>query len=95
MKKGILFLGAVLVLLFFATGCKKTAEGSVVLNMKHFVDGEEMELHVIKYTTTAGHVYDVENLKYYISDVNLIREDGRPSKGTSAWFRSFHFEGRR
>lgn len=65
-----------LVLSFLMISCDKNEDISELkLRIDHRVDGEILELETDLYQNTAGNNYKVLNLKYYISDIKLWRND--------------------
>lgn len=50
--------------------------GTVTLLFDHAVAGDSLVLHVQRYTNAAGNLYDVNELRYYVSDAKLVRSDG-------------------
>ena len=50
--------------------------GRIVLKFAHYVDGKPLVTDSLKYINTAGNLYSVSEVKYFISDVVLHRKDG-------------------
>ena len=50
--------------------------GSLTLQLKHTVQGDEVQYDQFIYTTQAGHTYSITNLKYYLSNIVLHKKDG-------------------
>lgn len=50
--------------------------GSVALRFDHAVGQDSLVFGDLRYTNAAGNVYSVTALRYYVSDVQLRREDG-------------------
>ncbi len=49
--------------------------GKVAFKFTHKVDGTALETDTFKYTNTAGNVYMVNEIQYFISDITLISSD--------------------
>jgi len=68
----------ILFLLVFTSGCTGPREepaityGKVVLRFHHYCEGEPIEFDARKYVNEAGNEYMVNEIQYFISDVNLI-----------------------
>ena len=56
---------------------ENSTPGSVMVDVQHMVGSDALVLSDKAYTSPAGDTYSVSNLKYYISNVKLIRQDGR------------------
>jgi len=70
MKKSFFILGIV----FFLTGCgnkEKEKTGKVDLLFAHCVDGKNLILNQLIYTNAAGNIYQVNEVKYFISNLYL------------------------
>tara|TARA_B100001540_G_C15630701_1_gene562029 strand:+ start:66 stop:812 length:747 start_codon:yes stop_codon:yes gene_type:complete len=71
------FVVSVLILL---VSCKKeqdsSKKGNVNLSFNHKVGTEKLEFNIIKYTTPAGHDYEIRTLKYFISNITFSKTDG-------------------
>lgn len=50
--------------------------GAVTLELEHEVAGEPLVFDAIRYANAAGNRYDVVTLRYYLSDLALLRADG-------------------
>ena len=67
----------ILLVVITIISCKKELkEGTVVLNLKHFVKEKPLELNVEKYISPTGHPYQVTKMVYYISELSFIATDG-------------------
>lgn len=53
------------------------ASGTVAVDFLHVVGTEQLQLDEKTYTSPAGDTYAVSSLKYYISNVKLIGQDGQ------------------
>jgi hypothetical protein len=62
-----------------AVGCGDSnsppTTGEVTLQLDHSVGNDSLLLHVERYTNAAGNHYDINELRYYISNVALVRAD--------------------
>ncbi len=65
------------------SSCKKDKDpvqvnpsGTVVFSVDHRVDGLPLQQNELIYTNAAGNVYLVSDLKYFISDITLYKNDG-------------------
>jgi len=69
----LIFLGTSL----FLGSCKKEPIPTyLTINFTHTVDGSDLITNSMIYTNEAGENYDVQTLKYLISDITLHAEDG-------------------
>ncbi|MAX69199.1 MAG: hypothetical protein CMP60_05855 [Flavobacteriales bacterium] len=73
MKK-ILFITSLILITFSA--CEKPNQTDLTLNFTQTIDGAELTTNSMIYTNSAGEDYDVQTLKYLISDINLHSDDG-------------------
>ena len=75
MKKLLLLL-TIIGLTF--TSCKKDdpIATNITVNFTHTVDGSDLITNNMIYTNTAGENYDIQTLKYLISDITLHDENG-------------------
>src|SRR5262249_15435131 len=88
-------LGAAgVILVAIAAGCgsstappPKPTSGQVVLSFDHEVDGQPLVLHTMRYTNVAGDNYNVNELKYYVSDVQLVAADNSVVAGPATTYR--------
>lgn len=81
-KQSISFLA---ILLFLNAGCKKdsaddspdplSSTGSIQVKVSNEVDGQAIQLGQQIYTNSAGNLYQVDLLKYYLSNVTFIKAD--------------------
>lgn len=66
-------------LALFLPACKhhqKEFSGSLDLNFLIQVDGEDLVLHNLIYQNAAGNTYQVDEVKFFVSQVELISENG-------------------
>jgi hypothetical protein len=77
-----IFLGIGLTTL---SSCTKES-ANVALNFHHQVDGENLELYAMDYENDYGNVYNVQLLRYIVSNIELIDE-----KGSSYELDDFHY----
>ena len=56
------------------------AQGELNLNFANTVDGMPLVLSQMNYTNAAGNLYSVNLLKYYISNISLVKEDNTQIK---------------
>jgi len=75
MKKIILIL-TVIGLVFTSCEKDKPIATDITINFTHTVDGSNLITDSMIYTNEAGENYDVQTLKYLISDITLHSEDG-------------------
>jgi hypothetical protein len=69
----LIFLGTSL----FLASCKKEPIPTyLTINFTHTVDGSDLITNSMIYTNEAGENYDIQTLKYLISDITLHAEDG-------------------
>ena len=75
MKKIILTL-TVIGLVFTSCEKDKPIATDITINFTHTVDGSDLITNSMIYTNEAGEDYDVQTLKYLISDITLHAENG-------------------
>lgn len=69
-------------LLVVIAGCKKDNDGSIAstgtatINFSTEVDGQPLVLGTTTYQNAAGNQYKVDLLKYYITNLTFIKDDG-------------------
>lgn len=66
-------------IVLLSLGCEKdknAESGFMNLHFDHSVDGDVLELEKLKYLSPVGHPYSVVRLKYYISNIALVKMDG-------------------
>ena len=70
MKKTFLLISAIA---FLFTSCDKDKAivTDITINFNHTVDGSELMTNSMIYTNEAGENYDIQTLKYLISDITL------------------------
>ena len=75
MKKTFLLISAIA---FLFTSCDKDKAivTDITINFTHTVDGSDLITNSMIYTNEAGEDYDIQTLKYLISDITLHAEDG-------------------
>ena len=75
MKKTIILISA---MAFLFTSCDKDKpkETDITINFTHTVDGAGLITNSMIYTNDAGENYDIQTLKYLISDITLHAENG-------------------
>jgi hypothetical protein len=59
-----------------ATDIDKPIATDITINFTHTVDGSDLITNSMIYTNEAGEDYDIQTLKYLISDITLHAEDG-------------------
>ncbi len=79
MKARILFISVVT--LFLLQACEKKEKSpvetaSVSLDIKHQVDGNNLQPDAMIYTNEAGNRYLITNIQWFLSDIELINSDG-------------------
>ncbi|MDR1758801.1 MAG: hypothetical protein LBR51_07630 [Bacteroidales bacterium] len=63
---------------FFFFSCNKEEKtGRVNMNFSFSVGEQELQSHQLQYTNAAGNVYQVDEVKYFISDIQLFRSTGK------------------
>ena len=75
MKKSTLLISA---FAFLFTSCDKdkAIATDITINFIHTVDGSDLITNSMIYTNEAGENYDVQTLKYLMSDITLHSENG-------------------
>jgi MbnP len=61
--------------------------GRVTLTLDHFVGADPVVLHDIRYTNAAGNHYRIDDLRYYVSDVEFVRADASRHSTTAVHLR--------
>lgn len=93
MKKHPSLLIALFAAILIALSCNKDEKaGSVTLNFDHEVAGEALVLNQFQYVSQAGHPYSVINLRYYVSDFTLVRDNGETYTTSFVHYRDIHDE---
>ena len=75
MKKTLLLISTIA---FLFTSCDKdkAIATDITINFTHTVDASELMTNSMIYTNEAGENYDIQTLKYLISDITLHSENG-------------------
>jgi hypothetical protein len=75
MKKTLLLISTIA---FLFTSCDKdkAIATDITINFTHTVDASELMTNSMIYTNEAGENYDIQTLKYLISEIALHSEDG-------------------
>ena len=75
MKKTLLLISAIA---FLFTSCDKdkAIATDITINFNHTVNGSELMTNSMIYTNEAGENYDIQTLKYLISEITLHSENG-------------------
>ncbi len=79
MKRQFYFLIVIIlpILVVLSTSCKKESkEGYLSIHFEHQVDGKPLIKDTMAYTNTAGNVYQVSEIQYFISEVRLYNSEG-------------------
>lgn len=77
MKKLALSAIAITALLFSCKDEETTVEHPhLSISMNHNIDGETLEFDTLKYVNAVGHKYEVQTLKYFISNIQLHKSNG-------------------
>lgn len=74
-KHSSIFSAFALLLLLSFTSCKKDEKGTIILNFKGKVDNENLTLRSSKFNPGNGSKVNIETLKFYLSNIILIKED--------------------
>ncbi len=69
-------------IIFIIASCGKDNVKNVAPQFvfKHNVNGTELQRGIMKYTNTAGNIYEVDELQYFISEITLKTADGQSVK---------------
>lgn len=63
--------------LFLLVGCGKDPQpADVTINLKTFVKNEEAVKYDIQYPMAVGYTYSLEKLRYYLTRIELVEDDG-------------------
>lgn len=80
MKSFRFLLVSMVVVMGLLQACKKddtpTVSNSLTLRIRNTVDGQPLQLGQMTYTNVSGNTYQVDLLRYYMSNVTLLRQDG-------------------
>jgi len=57
-------------------GSCEYATSTLVVHMKHMLDGEDAEMNMLQYMSPAGNEYSITKLFYFISDIVLHSSEG-------------------
>jgi hypothetical protein len=74
-KKSYIFSILTLVMLFVFSSCKKDEKATIVLSFKGKVGNENLLLRNSKFSPGNGSKVNIETLKFYLSNIILIKED--------------------
>ncbi len=87
--------GALAIVLALGSGCDKSAApaptGHVTIAFDHQVSGAPLTLNSARYQNAAGNDYNVFDLRYYISGIELVRADGSAA-GPEVFYRDAAIE---
>jgi len=75
-KKVSKLLFIILSLFFLASSCTKEKQGNIEINFTHTVDDKPVIFNELIYTNSAGNKYQMNEIKYFISKIYLINNDG-------------------
>jgi len=79
MKARYILQGLIFFLLIIMFGCKEPSPepdqpyGKITFKFHHYCDGQPLEIDTRKYVNQAGNEYMVNEIQYFISDVDLLR----------------------
>ena len=84
---GKIYLKFIFPLLFFVLifSCKKKDKeisepqditGGIQVNVSHQVSGQNLQFGAVTFTNPAGNLYSIDLLKYFISNLTLVNQDG-------------------
>ena len=85
MKRHLIILFSLALSLGIAASCRKDhtepvvtgdSVGSIVFKFAHYVNGSPLQKDTMIYTNAAGNQYEVNELRYFISDVQLYKSGG-------------------
>ena len=79
------FLSIILALLFATTACSDSA-GSVTIIASHEVDGTPLVFDVLRYTNEAGNMYLVNEVQWFISNLELEDCNGNRVLLADNWY---------
>ncbi len=77
MQKRLISLASAVAMLFLAAACNNKAPEpiTVMVKVEGDVDGEAIVFDAIKYTNQAGEPYSIERCMFYLSNIQLVRND--------------------
>src|SRR5271157_3766172 len=55
----------------------KDTTGTFILSFAHYVNGNSVQLDTMIYTNAAGNHYEINDFRYFISDVQFHKTGGR------------------
>jgi len=81
----IAFIGLTSMIMVFTVSCKKDVDHEqnvpsnkpvIAFNFDNVIDGIPVQTTQISYTNAAGNLYSVGDMKYYISNITLVKPGG-------------------
>lgn len=82
-------LGILLLMLGFLASChkdKKDDHASFTVQVEYSVDGMPLQLDTVKYPHPVGYNFGVSSLRYFISNLEIVKSDGSRYKFTDAHY---------
>lgn len=84
MKRFKFILFSIAIVLSFGTSCHKDnppentvpESGNIVFKFAHYVNGNPLQTDTMMYTNAAGNQYEVDQVRYFISDVQFHKSGG-------------------
>ena len=74
------FLFTIFLCILIINSCKREKYGNLVLHFSHTVDSQPVQFDQLIYTNAAGNQYQVNEVKYFISNFYLIDSEGEFEK---------------
>ena len=72
-----IFLWGILLTSPCITNAQHSSKGLLSIAFKHYVDNQILNLDSTIYKNSLGQIFTVGNFKYYISNIHLIKSDGK------------------
>ncbi|HHB79923.1 MAG TPA: hypothetical protein ENK85_11880 [Saprospiraceae bacterium] len=88
LKSGLLFL--FVALLWQGCGDKDPKPADVQIDFKTYVKSDEAVQNELIYHTAVGHYYSLLNLRYYLTHISLVKDDGTVVELKKAHLRDIH-----
>ncbi|MFA6923129.1 MAG: MbnP family protein [Bacteroidales bacterium] len=65
--------------------------GKIIFKFAHYVNGQPLQKDTMKYVNAAGNPYKINELKYFVSEVTLYKNDGT-KKIIKDWVEIFYID---
>lgn len=83
MKMGKQYFSFILILTILFSACQnKEKSGNIELNFTHKINNKDISYNKLIYTNAAGNLYQINEIKYFISSVYFIKDNNQYVKVT-------------